>query len=373
MARALVSALVSSVGLLRPLDFSGPAGFHDRIAKGGTSTDSLYDAQQLALEVIRRLESDEALSRILAAARRLAETWGQRDAAFWLYLESVGLQTGKRDWSEMDEDEREGWRRFMRGRQTVDVNAVASSLSGSMPKKWAERDHVMSTSIAEIERISRPAALTPPVYDEGVARHWAMGELIHGEGQRVLEVVRTNVHRFATALDRLIGEQRLLLEMFGPDCFTVFQAGGPLLDQLKNTPKTLQQAGAYLAAQEARTTVLRMNKDLYKGERMHTSPLDHKTRDTSLASLSRLRAFLDNLWTAATDEKRKDLIRRAMDEVEEAYDLGSKAKDPTRITYGEAVRAMQLTFNVARTIMLCGGFPLPIDAAATEPKQEPAT
>lgn len=326
--------------------------------------DPLHEGEQLAFEVITRLESGEPLSRVLPQARRLADTYGQKDAAFWLYMESVGSQTARRDWSTMSEDEREGFRRFMRGRQTINVAKVAKTLGPYMPKVPEARDHIASTSIAELERMERPAKLVGPVYDEGAARLWATAELTYGETQRVLEVVRTNVHRFATAMHQLLRGLRMQLELFGPDSFTVLQAGGPLLVELAGCAETLQRSGASIAAQQARTTILRIGRELYAGPAEHISPIDTSKHDTTKGEMNKTRAFLDDLWMRTVDPRRKDLLRTAMNEVEEAYELGSKGKDPTAITYAEALRAIQLTFNVAKTIMLCGGFPI---AAATAP------
>lgn len=330
--------------------------------------DALDEEQQLALEVIRRLEGAEPLSRILPAARRLAETWGQAPAAFWLYMEEVGAQTARMPYAEMSEDQRRGWRRFMGLRESIDVEAVAKTLRPELRKKWDERDHIVTASVAELERAERPAPLKPPVYDENLARGWAMAELSYKEGRRVLDLIRTEAHRFATSLLGLIRENALKISIFGPEVFTVFQAAGPMLAELNSAPETLRREGPYLAAQQARTTVLRMNKALYTGPKEHTSPFNGKTYTTDLAALSRLRAFLDDLWLNAQDPKRRDLLVAAMDELEEAYQLGSKAKDATQITYEEALKTLKLTFNVARTIMLCGGFPVPTDRAegATE-------
>lgn len=302
----------------------------------------------------------------------MAETWGQPAAAFWLYMEEVGAQTARMPYSDMSEDHRRGWRRFMGIRESIDVEAVAKTLRPELRKKWDERDHIVTVSVAELERAERPAPLAPPVYDEDLARGWAMAELSYREGRRVLDLVHTEVHRFATSLHGLIRANALKISIFGPDVFVVFQAGGAILAELDSAPETLRREGPYLAAQQARTTILRMNKELYTGPRMHTSPIDGKTRDTSLAALSRLRAFLDGLWSVASDPKRKELILTAMAEVEEAYELGSKAKDPTAITYEEAIRAMKLTFSVARTIMLCGGFPIPSAVTDTPPAEDGA-
>lgn len=142
-------------------------------------------------------------------------------------------------------------------RESINVEEVARTLKPELRKKSDERDHVVTASVAELERAERPAPMTPPVYDRDLAVGWAMAELAYREGRRVLDLIRTEAHRFATSLCGEIEKNGMAITMFGPDVFTVFQVGGPMLAELNTAPETLRREGPYLAAQQARTTILR--------------------------------------------------------------------------------------------------------------------
>jgi hypothetical protein len=59
------------------------------------------------------------------------------------------------------------------------------------------------------------------------------------------------------------------------------------------------------------------------------------------------------------------MIEKAIAVVDEAYDLGSKAKNPFAITSEEAEVAVRNVYTIARAICFAGGFPPRAEAQAS--------
>jgi hypothetical protein len=79
--------------------------------------------------------------------------------------------------------------------------------------------------------------------------------------------------------------------------------------------------------------------------------------------INKLHAYLDQLWERAPDDRKPSLVAAHAD-VDIAYDLGSRAKNPFAITHDQAGQAVRSTFAVAHAITFAGGFPPPEPAAS---------
>lgn len=315
---------------------------------------------ELAANVLRRLESDERLAAILPPARRLMVLANRPATALWLLMEEVGILAVGKDRPEPESEREWAYQTFMRLHSAADPDAAIDAVSGGRPQRSVLRkDVLLSASIAQLERSEPPEPLVGPVYDHDVGRQWLRAKVTHDEGWRVVERVRTELHQHVTSFDSELRLGRRRQEMFGNDHRAVFETGGPLLSELANCPATLDRTGAYLAAQEARTALMRLGRELYRGApEKHVSPFNGKTYRPKTSEMHSLYALIGDLFSAATQPERKAMLTEAMRQAARAYELGSKAKTPTAITHDEAVEAIQLTFRVARALAFNGAFPL---------------
>jgi hypothetical protein len=324
----------------------------------------LEEAEELAVSILRRMESSEPLSVILPAARRLAEMLSGELEANWLFLESVGIEKAPASERPFPQAWRGAVRVFIRLHGAIDPTGDRARLLAG------ERTKVFGRSVMELERItqpldpfSRPAGGVPTSH---AIESWQTGMLVHMEAQRVVHRVRQEVHMYVTRARRRARELRAWLTLFGKDAPAVFEAGGHLLDELKHATASLAEPGkGPTAASQARTALLTMGRELYKGGKRHTSPLSGKTFEVK-SEINMLHAHLDNLWERAPEDRRPLLVA-AHDQVETAYDLGSRAKNPAAVTYEQAEQAVRSTFAVAWAVCFGGGFPLPA-ATTAEPK-----
>ena len=79
-----------------------------------------------------------------------------------------------------------------------------------------------------------------------------------------------------------------------------------------------------------------------------------------------LRAYVDTLWERAPPDRRL-LLEAAHAQFEEAYEIGSRAKNPFVISRDEAIRAVTSAYGAARAIALSNGFPLRGAVSASRP------
>lgn len=320
----------------------------------------LDDERELAADVLRRLESNEPLASILPAARRLMSLADRPDVAFWILLEEVGVEKfGKESTSAGQAAREAALATFLRVRSAADPDVAIERVKTRRLRKLNDRSLLISAPIADLERQTAPDPLPRPTFDEDVAEDWLRGQIMFNEGQRVVARVRTELHERVLTLHATLVARRARRSMFGADAEVVFQAGGALLVELANSPLTLERTGAYLAAQEARTALMKLGRELYKGPQQHVSPFDGKTYDAKRSEMHSLAALLGDLLRSATDPGRQEMLRTAFGEANRAYDLGSKAKTPTAITHDEAAEAMRLTYRVARALAFSGAFSPP--------------
>ena len=322
----------------------------------------LQEEEELAASILGRLESSESLSGILPAARRLAEMLNDGVEADWLLLESVGIEVVPAADRPFPEAWSEALEKFIRLHAVIDAMAGAGA-PALMP---SGRTKVASRSIMELERMSKP--FDPLAGNVGLpTTHsidtWQRATLIYLEAQRVVHRVRQEVHGYVTRARKRARQLRNWLTLFGRDAPAVFAAGGPLLDELRNAAASLREPGkAATAAIEARTALLTMGRELYKGPDQHTSPITGETFAAKM-EINKLQAYLDQLWERAPED-RKPLLVAAHDEVDTAYELGSRAKNPFALTTEQAEHAVRSTFAVAHAITFAGGFPPPTPSAS---------
>ena len=330
--------------------------------------DELAELDVLGAEVLRRLESSEALSTVLPAARRFFVLDGEEILSAWLRLETVGLEGDPRKAEERSSSEQIGALLFGQLRRATnpdkfDVNEVlrdGRTISATFP----DRDMVLYQSVAELESREKPLELGGASrYDAQLARAWGKTLMLYHEAQRVLNLVRQTTHRLTLERHRTVRERRTLLELFGNDALAVFAAGGALLAELQNAAVSLARPGlASTAAQQARTAILTLGRELYTGDGAeHVSPITGRRFKVS-QEVNKLHVVVDDLWERAAVERRS-VLADAHGAIETAYELGSRAKNPLAITYEQALEAVRAAFRVAHAICFAGGFPAPAPAS----------
>jgi hypothetical protein len=73
--------------------------------------------------------------------------------------------------------------------------------------------------------------------------------------------------------------------------------------------------------------------------------------------MNKLRAYIDDLWIAAPVERQRSLAKARGMGVADAWELGSKGKNPAALTFEEAQRAVVATYVVAHALCFSSGFP----------------
>jgi hypothetical protein len=316
--------------------------------------DERDEGLELAREVVRRLEAGEPLAPVVLTARRLADLEGDRIRSWWLALELAGLDAPRPAGEKGDPDHRAGVELFLKLRAIADVEHLPMDARPSV-RHLRDRSQSATAPVAALEAINPPTQPQPPVSSDAI-EHWTRAVMAHSETRRVLLLIRDELHRWASALYGRLRRERARTELFGRDSATVFMVGGDLLAQLDAAVDALRRPGQHaVAATEARTAILRMGRELYRGGRSHTSPITGKTFEVR-QEVNALHAFLDQLWERS-DESRKKLLEGAHAATDEAYELGSKAKNPVALTYDEADRAVRACYQVAHAIAFSGGLP----------------
>jgi hypothetical protein len=313
------------------------------------------EAQELARQILQRLEAGEPLAPVVLAARRLADLEGDKMRSAWLAEELAGLDAPRPPQGTTDPDHRNGTELFLKLRAIHDPENVDPDGYRSLTRHMRDRSHVATAPIAALEAIEPPAQPQAPVSAEGL-EHWKRAAIAYSEMRRVLLLIREELHRWTSSVYTQLRVARLWEEIFGRDAATVFNAGGAVLAQLEAAADALRRPGRHaVAATEARTAILRMGRELYKGEKHHTSPITGETHEVR-QEVNALHAYLDQLWERS-NPSRKKLLEGAHRAVDDAYELGSKAKNPVALTYDEAEHAVKACYQVAHAIAFSGGFP----------------
>lgn len=318
--------------------------------------DTLSKQANLAAAVVDLLERGDGLAKIVLKARRLAEMLGDQAKVVWLSLEAAGLDgIGSKPQGGWSEEQVVGIEIFLRTRAYAQPASLDELLNVRTVASRRDRRHIATVGIATLEASAEPERPKSPVSEESL-QAYAVALHATAERRRILELIRAAMHAWATAVVASTDSQLRLIRRFGKDSVVVFAAGGRILADLKNASEHLDRpSGVATAALLARNALLEMGRTLYSGPKEHVSPVDGKTYLVRQEK-NQLHAYLDQLWSGASADKRQ-AIDESREALEEAYELGSKAKNPSAITNDEAERAVVLTYNVARTICFLGGFP----------------
>ena len=323
---------------------------------------ALSDADSLGADVLKRIESSEPLSVIVPAARRFFVLVADRPLAAWLQLEAAGLETDQRKADERDADERTGALLFaaLRRAQEIadfDVDRVIAEAGKPASKEFPKRGAVMYQSLAELESRTLPIELTGSSRQNStMITAWAALKLQYDESRRILNLVRQTLHRLVLERHERVRADRALSELFGADALVVFAAGGGMLAELRAAAMgAYQSASASSIGQQARTALMTLGRELYSGSgESHRSPISGRVFEAR-QEMNKLHVVLDDLWESAPNRRR--LLEEAHAAADLAYELGSKAKNPTAITHDEAIECLRAAFRVAHAICFAGGFP----------------
>jgi hypothetical protein len=319
--------------------------------------DERDDTQDLAREILRRLEAGDPLAPIVLAARRLADLEGDKLRSTWLALELAGLDAPNPPTGRDDSDHREGTELFLKLRAIHDPEKGDPNDYRSVARQMRDRSLVATAPLAALEAMTPPVQPQPPASTQGL-ENWKRAAIAYSEMRRVVLLIRDELHRWTSSLYSRLRTERLRSDLFGRDAEAVFMVGGPLLTELDAAADTLRRPGRHAAAAtEARTAILRMGRELYKGGKSHTSPITGDTFEVR-QEVNALHAYVDELWVRS-DPSRKKLLEAAHAAVDDAYELGSKAKNPVALTYDEAERAVKACYRVAHAIAFSAGFPAP--------------
>ncbi len=200
----------------------------------------------------------------------------------------------------------------------------------------------------------------------GDPNDWLSMQRAYAENRRVLNLVRQEVHRYLAGAANRAREQHNWLTLLGVDAPQVFAAGGYVLAELRNAVSSLLAPGlASTAALQARTALMTIGRSLYKGPSLHTSPITGKTHEVK-GEKNMLLALIDDLWEATKDKDRRTLLEQARVDAQEAYDDGSRAKNPLAISHQQAIKVVEQTYLVAKAICFAGGFPLDLGVGESD-------
>lgn len=341
------------VARVRELEGSGPA--LDQSVPPAVS-----DADALASTLIARLEAQEPLSNVLAGARRFAQLERLDAEAAWLHFEAVGVFDYPRRGAAFTPADRAGLVEYARLHASMDVDQVtADNLEELLLERGGpERSKLANLTVAELERWTPPPDVPEAMKeDRQIVEQWMRTKLFDKQVPSMLERIRHEVHRFLSEGQQQLRQRIRRLEVLGPEAEVVLDAGGALLDELRNAVTSLDSpSGLATAATQARTAILTMGRELYRGPKTHTSPISKQTFEIKNEKYM-LRAYVDTLWERAPSDRRL-LLEAAQAQIEEAYEIGSRAKNPFVISRDEAVRAVTSAYGAARAIALSNGFPL---------------
>ena len=313
--------------------------------------DQLKEADDLAIAIVLRLEAGEAVCAVALASRRLANMLGDTVNAVWLDAEIAGLDGPQPD----DSDHLQGQRIFFRLRASSAVKSVAEALKYLDRGEPFPRGEVIPAPLAVLEGIAAQPPSTVGAANSRQADLMFRQVMTVSDAARILVLVREHLHQWASSTRTRVHAKRRLSELLGPDAVTVFSAGGSLLDELSKAVDNLRPGMQATAAMQARTALMTLGRELYKGGPVHTSPRTGEVHQVK-SEKNALFAFLDGLWSRADTDHRL-MIEKAIAVVDEAYDLGSKAKNPIAITAEEAQVVVRHVYTIARAICFSGGFP----------------
>jgi hypothetical protein len=312
--------------------------------------DQLAEADALALEIMKRLEGGEPLSTVALAALRLADSQDDVVHRTWIAAEITGIGESRREqkWTKEQEAGLEIFLRTRMARLPETFKELAGHVrKGTVPPMG---DRGLYASLRALENLNPP---TPPVTGSDIDLYMQAVSAV-SEAERILVLIRKDLHGWASTTRARVHSRRVRTELLGPDAPAVFAAGGSLLDELSKAVDSLGRPGLHAtAAMQARTALMTLGRELHDGAAEHESPITGK-KFVLNTEKRKLRALLDNLWTRAPE--RRVLIEKANAAVEEAYVIGSKAKDPFTITHVEAETAVKDVYTVAHAICFAGGF-----------------
>lgn len=350
--------------LSRVRELEGPAANENAAAQPTNAT-----GEALAESLLVRLESDEPLSALLLPARRYAEIERLDSDAAWLLFETVGPHSYPRMGKLAGPADRAGVVRYLTLHKALNPTGVTADNLEQILEQEIPRNGILAQSIREIERLPTTVPPIPDGMSEAVNNRWLHNRLTEGEGPRILALVRAEVHRFISESLSSTRERRLRRELLGEDAEMVLEACGSVGDELRNAIESLQRPkGQADAAGQARVFILTLGRELYRGPREHKSPIN----GTTFAIVNEkymLRAYVDGLWVTAPLD-RKTLLEAAHGQIEETYEIGSRAKNPYAVSSEEARHAVRCAFGAARAIVLTNGLPLQtaVKAEATPPE-----
>lgn len=318
------------------------------------AVDQLVEAEQLALSVLSRLEAGDPLATVALSAQRLAHLIGDVKHQTWIAAEISGGEGTSRPPNGWTEVQLDGLALFLSLRKIATVSGAEEATDHwergrPIPKKGKG----LYSTLAQLESVEKPQW---NVIDRASADTMVQGQLIYLEGRRVLVLIRQKLHEWTTGVQDHVRTLRTRTELFGLDAPTVFTAGGELLAELGKAVDSLSRPGMdATAAIQARTALITLGRELHKGDSTHTSPITGETHQVT-GERNRVHALLDVLWVNAPADRRV-LLEAAHEVVDTAYELGSKAKNPTAITHAEATEAVKGVYTVAHAICFGGGFP----------------
>ncbi len=296
--------------------------------------DQLTEADELALAVVQRLEANELLSIVALAAHRLAEMRHDVINATWLEAEISGLSGPTRPAGGWSNEHLKGHRIFFRLRSASRVESL-DELLGYVKRgePLPKGEHGLYAALAGLELVAsrevEASSATSATKSSQEADLLIQRLMTISEAQRILVLVRQRMHQWASLTRARVHSERRLSQMLGPDAVTVFSAGASLLDELSKAVDNLRPGMQATAAIQARTALLTLGRELYAGGSEHKSPITGEVHEVK-GEKNALFAFLDDLWSQAGPDRRS-MIERAIGLVDEAHDLGSKAKNPFAI------------------------------------------
>jgi hypothetical protein len=313
--------------------------------------------------IINALDSGDKTSAVLPRVRHLAQMAGDRETEAWANMEMYGIFDVPP--SRLDKAEPStlaAIKRFFALRRAPDYDQISlddllyrSSTSINQARKSGK---VFHGPIAGLEAAGQPATLEP-TGNRRLAEDMVKARLLEIAALAAAQRVRDYAYDWVgRTLESALRELENV-ELLGPDyplaitSLDALESGvgqelAAALDSLRST-NPASWSGSVLIC---RSVVLKLGRQLWKIDGDHyESAVDGKTPEIGPEKeKNKLYAYIDYHHSSAVDQAAQQVLEEAHELVHPIYQVGSKGKRGTEVTYEEAQNCVVDTFRLVELL-----------------------
>lgn len=309
----------------------------------------------VAHSVMQRLDASQRLSEVLPLARVLAGLNDDDQMSLIIDALTAGVGNLPSGWVGHDAESRLGaTTKIFDLLHVPDVSSITvdSALNAFQTKRPPDRDHLISISVFEMERLKEPLEMLPGMSEELFNRILRQSAY-HNEAQSALYRIRAFIYDYAGQVWQEASREKDRIDLLGPDYRIVLDSldaldtefGSDLsaaLDRLAST----NPSNWKLSALGCRNVLLKLGRHLWLApdEEYESSLLGMTLTLKGDREKNKLSAYIDRHWQASSDPE-KTLLQEAHDLVTPIYDRGSKGKSD-QISHAEAEKLVRDTFRL---------------------------